>query len=184
MSTPRRGLVGEEAKLAADARSLLKAEFNKIAEDASYSAQTYYEASKGAEFWGKAIVFLPAVLAAGSAFLVTLGFSRLWAVVGAVSAVVTATASFLGTQRQAAAFLATGNSFTRIRHNARMWCDSLVDIESEPEVSAALIGLRREYDAVVEQLELPNNWYFNKARKRIGGGVLKYQQGSAGSTGS
>lgn len=165
-----------------DPKVLLKKEFSKIAEDAAYSAQTYYEASKGAEFWGKAIVFLPAVLAAVSSFLVAQGQSRVWGVVGALAAAITATASFLGAERQAAVFRATGNSFTRIRHNARMWCDSLVEMEAESDASAALKGLRREYDAVVDQLELPGNWYFKKARKRIGGGVLQYAEGSGGPT--
>lgn len=40
-----------------DSRSLCKFEFAKLAEDADYSAQTYYEASKAAEFWGRSIVF-------------------------------------------------------------------------------------------------------------------------------
>lgn len=182
MPASRSDLVEGEA-LSPDARTLLKAEFGKIAEDANYSAQSYYEASKGGEFWGKAIVFAPAVLAAVSSSLVALGLSKLWGVVGAVSAVITATASYLGTQRQAAAFRATGNSFTKIRHNARMWHDSLADIEPEAEAVAALMRLRKEYDAVVDQLELPSNRYFNKARKRIGDGVLKYQQDQSGAPG-
>lgn len=169
--------------MTSDARALLKAEFSKIAEDANYSAQAYYEASKGAEFWGKTIVFLPAVLAAVSSFLVALGLSKLWAVVSAVSAVITATASFLGAQRQAASFRATGNSFTKIRHNARMWYDSLADIEPEDEVRTTLVRLRKEYDAAIDQLELPSNRYFNRARRRIGSGILDYKQKPTGPTG-
>jgi hypothetical protein len=168
------------SELNADARTLLKAEFSRIAEDANYSAQSYYEASKGAEFWGKTIVFLPAVVAAVSSFLVALGQSRLWGVVSAVSAVITATASFLGAQRQAVSFRASGNSFTKIRHNARMWCDSLVDIESEDESKAALMRLRKEYDTAIDQLELPSTHYFKRASKRIASGVLKYQENATG----
>jgi hypothetical protein len=64
-----------------------------------------------------------------------------------------------------------------------MWHDSLADIEPEAEAVAALMRLRKEYDAVVDQLELPSNRYFNKARKRIGDGVLKYQRDQSGAPG-
>lgn len=101
----------DETKL--DVRSLYKSEFSKLVEDANYSAQTYYEASKAAEFWGKSVVFFPALLAAVASLLVALGLSKMWGAVAAVSAAITATASFLGTQRQAAAFRASGNSFTK-----------------------------------------------------------------------
>jgi len=40
------------------------AQLKKLNEDASYSAQSYFEAAKSAEVWGRAIVFVPAVLGA------------------------------------------------------------------------------------------------------------------------
>ena len=162
----------DETKL--DVRSLYKSEFGKLVEDANYSAQTYYEASKSADFWGKSIVFFPALLAAIASLLVTLGLSRLWGAVGAVSAAITATASFLGTRRQAAAFRASGNTFTKIRHEARMWHDSLVQIQPEDDILRALKELRKEYASAVDQIELPSNRYFTRAGKRIGQGVLDY----------
>ena len=161
-------------KTKADARSLYRSEFDKLAEDANYSAQTYYEASKAAEFWGRAIVFLPALLAAVASLLVTFGLSRLWGAVGALSAAIIATASFLGTQRQATAFRASGNNFTKIRHEARMWRDSLVEIQPETEILEALKELRKEYASAIDQIELPSNRYFAKASKRIERGVLDY----------
>jgi hypothetical protein len=161
-------------KTKADARSLYRSEFGKLVEDANYSAQTYYEASKAAEFWGKSIVFIPALLATVASLLVTLGLSRLWGAVGALSAAIAATASFLGTQRQAAAFRASGNIFTKIRHEARMWHDSLVEIQPESEILGALKELRKEYASAVDQIELPSNRFFTKASKRIERGVLDY----------
>ena len=162
----------DETKL--NVRSLYKSEFDRLVEDANYSAQTYYEASKAAEFWGRSIVFFPALLAAVSSLLVTFGLSRLWGAVAALSAAITATASFLGTQRQAAAFRASGNNFTKIRHEARMWRDSLVEIQPESEILAALKELRKEYASAVDQVELPSNHYFAKASKRIEQGFLDY----------
>jgi hypothetical protein len=166
--------MGEES---ANARSLYRVEFGKLAEDASYSAATYYDASKAADFWGRVIVFIPALVAAAASLLVALGLSRLWSVVSVLSAAVTATASFLGTQQRAAAFRVAGNSFTKIRHDARMWHDSLVEIQPESEIVAALKELRKEYALVIDSIEfLPSNRYFTKAQKRIGHGVFEYGQ--------
>lgn len=93
---------------------------------------------------------------------------------GILSATVTATASFLGTQRKAAAFRASGTSFTKIRHEARMWHDSLVSLQPESEIVRTLKDLRKEYAAAIDEIELPSNRYFTKAQKRIGRGVLEY----------
>ena len=153
---------------------LYKAEFDKMYTDASYSAQTYYEASKVAELWGRGIVFIPALLAAISSLLIVLGLSKLWAVVGVVSAVISATSSFLGAERKASLFRESGNSFTNLRHEARMWRDSLVEIRPETEAFEALKKLRDAYALVVDRIELPGNRFFKRASERIETGVLDY----------
>jgi hypothetical protein len=153
---------------------LYKAEFDKVYTDASYSAQTYYEASKAAGLWGRGIVFIPALLAAISSLLVVLGLSKLWGVVGVVSAVVSATSSFLGAERKASLFRESGNSFTNLRHEARMWHDSLVEIRPETEAFEALKKLRGDYALVVNRIELPSNRFFKRASERIETGVLDY----------
>lgn len=157
-----------------DWRALYRREFGKIAEDSSYSAQTYYEASKGADFWGRSIVFIPALAAAVASILVAVGLSKLWSVAGAVSATISATSSFMGIQRQAAVFRTSGNAFTVVRHEALMWHDTLVELKSENESEKALKALRKEYRTAVNDIELPNNRYFRRAQKRVGAGVLEY----------
>jgi hypothetical protein len=161
-------------KKEADARSAYQFEFGKIAEDSSYSAQTYYEASKAAEFWGKSIVFVPALVASVSSLLIAFGESKLWGIPAAFSAAITATASFLGTQRRAASFRASGNNFTKIRHEAKMWHDSLVRIRTEDESFETLNNLRKEYASAVDQVDIPSGRYFAKAQARIKKGVLAY----------
>jgi hypothetical protein len=161
-----------------DPVSLYKAEFDKLVVDANYSAQAYYEASKSADLWGRAIVFIPALLAAIASLLVALGFSKLWGVVGVLSAAVTATASLLGTQHRAAAFRVSGNCFTKIRHEARMWRDSFVQTQPADESVQELKKLRAEYAAAIDKIELPSNRFFTKARNRIGDGVLDYSSPS------
>jgi hypothetical protein len=153
---------------------LYRAEFDKLYIDASYSAQTYYEGSKAAELWGRGIVFAPALVAAISSLLVILGLSKLWGVVGIVSAVVSATSSFLGAERKASLFRESGNSFTKIRHEARMWRDSLVEVRPETEAFETLKRLRDDYSLVVDRIELPANRFFKRASERIETGVLEY----------
>jgi hypothetical protein len=153
---------------------LYKVEFNKMYTDASYSAQTYYEATKAAELWGRGIVFIPALLAATSSLLIVLGLSKLWGVVGIVSGVISATSSFLGAERKASLFRESGNSFTNLRHEARMWRDSLVEIRPETEAFEALKKLRGDYALVVDRIELPSNRFFKRASERIDTGVLDY----------
>jgi hypothetical protein len=153
---------------------LYRAEFNRLYEDASYSAQTYYEASKGAEFLGRAIVYVPALLASVSSLLIILGLSKDWGAVGIASGIVSATSSFLGTERKAAAFRHSGNSFTKLRHEARLWRDTLVETRPETEAIDALKKLRSDYNEVVEVIELPGNHFFKKASRRITKNVLQY----------
>jgi hypothetical protein len=155
---------------------LYKEEFNKLYLDSSYSAQMYYEASKSSEIWGRAIVFIPALLAATASLLVILGLSRLWGVAGAVSAIVSATSSYLGAGHRASTFRECGNAFTKIRHEARMWRDTLVSTQSQDECLAALKQLRGAYATVVDKVELPNNRFFKKTDRRISEGVLDYAQ--------
>lgn len=157
-------------------RDLYKAEFDKLYTDASYSASTYYEASKGASFVGRTIVFFPALLAAISSMLILFGLSTLWGVVGVASGIISATSSFLGADRKADSFRKTGTAFTKLRHEARMWRDVLVEVRPEEEVIEALKDLRSEYNGVVDELELPGNFYFKKASRRIEQGVLGYSQ--------
>jgi hypothetical protein len=100
----------------ADHINLYQKEFNRLYEDTSYSAQTYYEASKGAELLGRGIVYVPALIAAISSLLVILGLSKFWAIGGVTAGIVSATSSFLETNAKAASFLQSGNAFTKIRH--------------------------------------------------------------------
>jgi gas vesicle protein len=157
-------------------RDLYKAEFDKLYTDASYSASTYYEASKGASLLGRTIVFFPALLAAISSMLILFGLSTLWGIVGVASGIVTATSSFLGADRKADEFRKTGNSFTKLRHEARMWRDVFVEVRPEEELVKALKDLRGEYNDIVDDIELPANIYFKKASRRIEAGVFGYSR--------
>lgn len=158
---------------------LYQPEFDRLYEDASYSAQTYYEASKSAEFWGRAIVYVPALVASVTSLLVILGLTKLWAIGGVTAGIVSATSSFLGAQTKASAFRQSGNAFTKLRHEARMWRDALVEVRPEQEAFEELNKLRTEYAQIVDGIQLPSNRFFKKAHRRISEGILQYGESAA-----
>ncbi len=160
---------------------LYRAEFDKLYTDATYSAQTYYEAAKSADFTGRAIVYIPALLAAVASLLIILGLSKNWGVVGVASGIITATSSFLGTQQKAAAFRNSGNSFTKLRHDARMWRDTFVEVQPESDAIDALKTLQGKYSDIVEGIQLPANRFFQRASNRISSKILEYDGPAQGS---
>src|SRR5262249_9407992 len=102
-----------------DKRAVLS-EVEHLYTDSAYSAQAYFEAAKSAEFWGRGIVFVPAVLAAIASFLVAIGEPKEWGAVGSVTAAIAATASFLGSDKKATSLRETGRRHTVLRHAAGM----------------------------------------------------------------
>jgi hypothetical protein len=150
------------------------AQLRKLDEDATYSAQSYFEAAKSAEIWGRAIVFVPAVLAAVAALIVALGGAKEFGAAGAVAGAVAATASFLGTDRKASSFKDSARQFTRLRHRASLELDLAERSDGEASLNAVVRALRKEYEDVVSVGEPVPGRAFRKAQKRIGAGVLTY----------
>ncbi|MFG1799508.1 hypothetical protein ACGFI4_04930 [Micromonospora carbonacea] len=150
------------------------AELHRMYEDASYSAQIYFEAAKSAEFWGKAIVFLPALASSAASILVALGESRQWGAVGAVAGAVAATSAFLGSDRRAKSLRESGNRFTALRHTVRLESATSGDRAKE-ELEQIVRSLRAEYNSIVSDNELVSNRFFKKADSRISSGSLSYE---------
>ncbi|MEV0314545.1 SLATT domain-containing protein [Nonomuraea fuscirosea] len=151
-------------------------ELDTLYDDASYSAQSYFEAAKSAEFWGKAIVFLPAIASAIAALLVALDMPEQWGSVGAIAGAVAATASFLGSEKRASSYKETGRRFTELRHAARLERSLASNRQNEEEIEDKLRSLRQEYAAIVSTSELVGNRFFAKAKQRIDHGVLSYDK--------
>jgi gas vesicle protein len=150
------------------------AELDRLYDDASYSSQTYFEAAKSAEFWGRGIVFIPALLAAAAALLVSLGEARAWGAVGAIAGSVAATASFLGSERRANSLKESARRFTVLRH-ATMLERNLALQKSEHDLEQTVRSLRDQYAAIVSATDLAGNRFFERAQKRIKSGVLEYE---------
>ncbi|MEV7984751.1 SLATT domain-containing protein [Micromonospora sp. NPDC085948] len=149
-------------------------ELDRLYEDASYSAQTYFEAAKSAEAWGKSMVFGPALASALASFLVALGESKQWGAVGAVAGAIAATAAFLGADRKANSLKDTARKYTALRHSARLEKE-LSASRSDDDLDAVVRGLREQYSLIVSTNEVVASRFFKKAHTRIGAGVLKYE---------
>jgi hypothetical protein len=156
-------------------------QLEKLFEDASYSAQAYFEAAKNAEIWGRAIVFLPAVLSAIAGIIVALGGAKEFGSAGAVAAAVAATASFLGTDRKASSFKDSARQFTQLRHRASLELDLSARASSEAQLEEIVRQLRSKYEDIIGVGEPTPGRAFRKAQKRIDQGVLKYGEESSSS---
>ncbi|QKW16718.1 SLATT domain-containing protein [Verrucosispora sp. NA02020] len=154
-------------------RGVMIRELDRLYEDASYTAQTYFEAAKSADLWGKNVVFLPAVASAVASILVALGEPKQWGAIGAVAGAIAATAAFLGADRKASSLKDTARKFTVLRHAVRLERE-LSEGRKEEELEQALRGLRDQYDLIVSTNEIVSSRFFRKASKRLKGGVLKY----------
>ncbi|MET8339775.1 SLATT domain-containing protein [Streptosporangium canum] len=150
------------------------AELDSLYEDASYSAQSYFEAAKSAEFWGKAIVFVPALMSATAALLVALGWAKQWGAVGAVAGAVAATAAFLGSEKRASSHKETARQFTKLRHEVRFERSLAHKRRSDEDLEERIRVLRDNYNVIVSTGELVSNRFFSRAQQRIKKGVLSY----------
>jgi hypothetical protein len=149
-------------------------ELNRLVKDASYSAQAYFEAAKSAEFWGRGIVFAPALIGTLASLLVAVGQPKVWGALGAVAGAVAATASFLGSDKRAASMKESARRFTVLRHRARVEL-SFLDENANSDVSEQKVrDLWEEYASIAMSSEPVPNRHFQRARVRIQSGILKY----------
>ncbi|MFI6979900.1 hypothetical protein ACIBSV_15085 [Embleya sp. NPDC050154] len=147
-------------------------ELSSIYDSSSYSAQAYFEAAKSAEFWGRIIVFAPALVAAISGSIVALGGSSLWGISGAVSGGVAATATFMGSAQKTPMYLTSARRYTQLRHGVRLAKRTALDFATVNELSLAVQDFNRQQNEIIDQdLPIPNRLYA-RASRRISTGIL------------
>ncbi|WP_433151204.1 SLATT domain-containing protein [Actinomadura nitritigenes] len=161
-----------------DAIKNIIAELDRLYDDASYSAQSYFEAAKSAALWGKTFILFPALVSSLSSFVIALGWSKSWGTLGAIAGAVAATAAFLGSDKKANSHLNSARNFTDIRHAARLEMSLAQGSTNVGQLEEKLRALRAEYSAVNSGIEPISNRFFRKAQKRIDGGVLSYEEAS------
>lgn len=143
----------------------------RLYENATYSAQAYFEATKSAEFWGKTIVFVPAVASAVSGILTAFGFDKSWGAVSAVAGVIAATGSFLGAERKAPIFKDSARKYTQLRHQARLLQSLALERASTEQLAVEVERLGDSYQGIVAGDEPMPNRFFKRASNRIKTGV-------------
>lgn len=136
-----------------------------------YNAQTYFEATKSAEFWGKVVVFIPAVASAAAGALVAIGWDKSWGVASAMAGLVAATGSFLGAERKAASFKESARKYTALKHEIKL-AITLAPTLEPGDLGESLRKLTDQYQAIASRDEPAPNRHFNKASKRISAGSV------------
>ncbi|MEU6064992.1 MULTISPECIES: hypothetical protein [Streptomyces] len=149
------------------------AELERLHRDATYSAQSYFEAAKATAFWARTAVFLPALVAAVAGLLSALYSARVGGSISAVAGAVAATASFLGPGGRTEAYRESARRYTNLRHAARLEV-AMSGSRSEQELETTLRRLQAERAAIVLSDEPVSNRFYDRAARRIATGVTSY----------
>jgi hypothetical protein len=157
-----------------DRRARIGRELERLYIDCTFSAQVHFEAAKSAEFYGKLLVFLPAVIAATASLMVALGQDRSLGAVGAVAAAVAATATLLGPERKAPSYRNSARTYTKLRHEVRMERELLGRDTALDQAEQRLRTLRDTYAGALDTDEPTPNRLYRRVEKRIGRGDLDY----------
>ncbi|MEU7239023.1 SLATT domain-containing protein [Streptomyces sparsogenes] len=149
----------------------LSQQLQSMHENCLYSAQSYFEAAKGAELWGRLMVFMPACVSAISGFMTSIGSHEFWGALAAVAGAVAATASFLGATKKASDFLNSARSYTVLRHKIKLELQFLSTDMQFSSVRDRVEALNAEYMQIVStDIPVPNR-SFSIASRRIDEGA-------------
>ncbi|MDH6119328.1 hypothetical protein [Kitasatospora sp. GAS204B] len=146
--------------------------------DALYSAQAYFEAAKSADFWGRFIVFFPAIISAASGIATAIFSIKFGGALSATSGAVAATASFIGSGKLAASYRESARQYTALRHNARLEASIGLSRAAE-ELEQVVRSLNKVRESIVAKDEPVPNRLFRRASRRIGAGITSYEQAVA-----
>ncbi|MFB7289873.1 hypothetical protein [Actinacidiphila glaucinigra] len=146
-----------------------------LSTDAEYSAQTYFEAAKSADFWSRIIVFFPALISAVAGMVTAFYSVKVGGPISAISGAVAATASFIGSGKQAGFYRDSARKYTNLRHAVRLEI-SMGGTKTETEMEEVTRTLFERRQSIVSADEPVPNRFFNRASKRIRAGVTSYNQ--------
>ena len=146
-------------------------QLEKVRNEALYSAQTYYEASKRLDAAARRLIFLPSCASAIAGFAVAVGAFRWVGGISALASVMVATASYIGVDRKAASYRRTAGQMTALRHRVALELD-LARESAVGELEQRTRDASRDYQELVATAEPTTNRDFDVARARIAGGLL------------
>ncbi|MEE6260194.1 hypothetical protein [Plantactinospora sonchi] len=165
---------------ASSAHDQLRKECENLYEDCNYTSLTYFNAAKSSDFWGKAIIFWPAVISSVASLLVSLNQPKQWGAVSAIASAVVATASFLGASKRADPLKDSAKRLTVLRHAVRLELALAMERDTDT-LEKTVRDLRAEYGAIVASNELVPDRFFKRSQGQMRHGVLEYSDDSRAS---
>ncbi|MGI5212923.1 hypothetical protein [Plantactinospora sp. CA-290183] len=161
----------------------LRREFENLYEDCNYTSLTYFNAAKSADFWGKAIVFWPAVVSSIASLLVSLNQPKQWSALSAIASAIVATASYLGANKRADPLKDSAKKLTVLRHKVRLELALVMERDAE-NLETLVRDMRSEYAAIVSANELVPDRFFKRSQRQMQCGVLEYAEDVNGEGGA
>lgn len=159
-------------------RDCLIKECKTIAENSLYTAQAHFEVANEKENWRKRLLTIPAVVAATGA-IAAVAFSLSDTFAGAklfidglvaVSASVSAVASFLNFDKQVGNHYQAAKSYTLLRHDANSLEQTFSKVLTDDEFKQKVESLRDRYSTLVQATDATDEKAFSKARENIQSG--------------
>ncbi len=156
-------------------RDCLIKECKTIAENSLNTAQAHFEVANEKENWRKRLLTIPAVVAAIGAMAAT-AFSLSDTYAGAklfidglvaVSASISAVASFLNFDKQVGNHYQAAKSFTLLRHDANSLEQTFSKLLTDDEFKHKVESLRDRYSTLVQATDATDEKAFKKARENI-----------------
>jgi hypothetical protein len=150
--------------------SLLK-ECARVEENSTYSAETHHIMAKRQDSLYNLTQLAPALAAAVMGTLTVGQVVPTWfGSAATVAAVVTAIGTVLNPQRSYFTHLSAAKAFTVMKHDARAARDRVLDMTAD-EATCTSVSLHDRYNDLVRISPPTEDWAFEKARKRVQGGV-------------
>jgi hypothetical protein len=160
-------------------RQTLLDECRTIEENSAYTAQAHFEVCDDAGRMAKLLTIGPSIIGGLAAAFVgvgvpkSLGEANWLGLVAAVAAVMTGLASGLGVDKKATAHQSAGNVLTQLRHDARALRESFAHMMSDELLYADVRRLHDRYGMLIQVLEITDNKYFERSRRKIQAGWLE-----------
>ena len=153
-------------------RQSLFRECKTVAENSLYTAQAHFVMAGQASWRTRLFLLFPAVVAAVSGILTSVGLPGWIGAFASAAGLVIAVATFLGADRMEISHKTAGNLFTCLRHEARLLHETFhLDLTDEQ----LLVEVRRlsdRYNSLVQTTEVTDNKAYEEARKRVKSGTF------------
>lgn len=154
-------------------RESLLRECKVLAENSLYAAQAHFVIARQAVWRTRLFLLVPAVVAAVSGILTSVGLPGWIGAFGSAAALVIAVATFLGADRMERDHKTAGNLFTCLRHEARSLDETFHLGLTDEQLLVEVRRLSDRYSSLAEMMEVTDQKAYAEARRRIKSGTFK-----------